>query len=45
MALCLNCGAILHEQDVFKHICKTENKAVKGKEKIPTTTEAVINDI
>lgn len=42
MALCLRCGAVLHEDDLIKHKCKSENLAVKGKEKIPTTTEEVI---
>jgi 5-methylcytosine-specific restriction endonuclease McrA len=42
MAICTNCGAILHKDDVFKHICKAENVAVKGTEKIPTTVDATI---
>ena len=42
MAFCTNCGAIFHEEDMEKHICKIENLPVKNKEKIPTTTEKSI---
>ena len=42
MALCLKCGAILHEDDLGNHKCRAENLVEKGKEKIPTTTEAAI---
>lgn len=42
MAICTNCGTILHEDDIKNHICNPLTIAEKGKEKTPTTTEKVI---
>jgi hypothetical protein len=39
MALCMSCGAVMHNEDMATHVCKAENLPAKGKEKIPTTTE------
>lgn len=41
MAICLNCGTILHEEDSEKHKCKIDKIPKKGKEFIPTTTEEI----
>jgi len=41
MAMCMNCGAVLNDDDVMpimKHKCKAANIPIKGKEKIPNTT-------
>lgn len=40
MALCTQCGAILHEEDMNKHKCLQANIPIKGKEKLPNTVEA-----
>lgn len=39
MAICFNCGALMHEDDMGKHVCNPANVVKKGKEKIPSTTE------
>jgi len=41
MALCSDCGAIIHKEDVASHICNELNLPQKGKEKQPQTTEVV----
>jgi len=42
MSICTNCGAIMHPEDVLKHICKAGNIPVKGTEKLPTTTGSAV---
>jgi hypothetical protein len=42
MSICTACGSILNENDSGKHKCKAANIPISGKEKEPTTTEAVI---
>jgi hypothetical protein len=37
MAICTKCGAILHEDDLKKHICLAANLPTKGKELHPQT--------
>lgn len=41
--ICTICGAIMHEEDVKKHICKPANIPAKGIEKIPTTTNSSVS--
>jgi hypothetical protein len=33
MAICTNCGTIIHDDDVEFHICNPDTIATKGKEK------------
>jgi len=35
----MKCGAIMHDEDASKHVCREADKPTKGKEKIPTTTD------
>jgi hypothetical protein len=42
MAICTRCGAIIHEEDMVKHICKSENIPAKGQEIINGVKTAVI---
>jgi hypothetical protein len=32
----------MHDDDIKKHICDTANLPIKGKEKVPTTTDKVV---
>jgi len=39
MSICIKCGAIVHNDDIPTHKCRQEDLPIKGKEKIPTTTD------
>jgi hypothetical protein len=42
MSICTNCGAIIHPEDVEKHVCNPINAAVKGVEKQPLLSEVAL---
>lgn len=42
MAICFNCGAIMQEEDMGNHKCKSENVPKKGEELKPTFTKVAI---
>lgn len=42
MALCTNCGAVMHPDDMERHVCDAADVPVKGKLKRITTTEKAI---
>ena len=42
MAICTNCGAVIHQDDIYKHICELAKIPEKGKEKIPMTTDKAV---
>lgn len=33
MAICTQCGALIHDDDAKDHVCKEEDKAKKGETK------------
>ena len=42
MAICTNCGVLMHYDDMAQHKCKTEDLPTKGIEKKPTTTNRAL---
>ena len=45
MAICTNCGYILNNEDMGKHVCKAADIPVAGTAKKPTTTSVAVEAI
>lgn len=42
MSICTACGAVMHPEDIYTHICDAADLPTKGQQKKPvTTTEAI----
>jgi len=42
MAICLSCGVIMNDLDMFKHICNPADVPIAGTAKKPTTTPVAV---
>ena len=43
MAICLNCGNIIHDEDMRAHKCDITQIPEKGTEKKPLTTDKAVS--